>query len=972
MRTSKIITIAVAFALMVSALMPILGVGPVANAAADDPVEVKIGMLNPITGPIAVYAPAFTDAANLAINHLNDGQDAYHFSLVEGDSGCDGTTAASAAQTLVDSDVVGIAGAACSGATLGAQPVASEAGVPMVSYASTSPAVTLADDGDFLFRVVPSDAQQGVAMASMAAAHGWQNPGLIYMTNDYGAGLAAVVEGAYAAAGQDMCVKIGYDQDTTDFTSQVEQLAAAECDSLITVTYANDGAALLEEMAAQGIEGPTSPVCSADCPFPIMGADGIADMGFLAAFSDPTAATMVIATKPASGTDSAEKDAFEAAWAEYYVDDDGNPGNASAAIYTHETYDAVTMIGNAAMNAACASQTCGADVRDNLRALGNGYSGASGTHTFDAAGDVAGSGYDVCQFVPVLVDGAMSLQLACNGHFGSALTFPGAAHIKIGMLNPITGPIAVYSPGFSIAAGVAQTYMNTIQPLNFQFEVIQADSGCDGTTAATAAQTLVDAGVVGIAGAACSGATLGAIEIAKTAGVPMVSYASTSPAITGYDDGGYLFRVVPSDAQQGVALARTVEASESWNTAVISMTNDYGAGFASAFTGAYENDVCMEATYDEDTTDFSSIVANVMENGCDSVAMITYATDGAAIAEELATQGFEGMVFGGDGIADESFADAFTDVWAMDGMTVTKPAAGSDSALGAMFDMFYGGAAAAAGYEGGIYTREVFDAVAIIGLAQATALRTPVDDGVVDMLGTAVAGPSAPQEGAAGTHAFDANGDVAGNGFDVCTFWVDDDDGVMLDCHSSWGLFEGLINEGIPYNEGDDCPFSSDAGIALCEEEDAKDDSVCDGDEDSTEADGAACAEIIMTFCAENEDEGCTFFLSETENFNPDENDDWTFMDFCNWEGFADEAGPWEKGVCAVLTAEPEPEVVSGCMNETANNYNAAATEDDGSCTFDTVEDTTKVEEAADEVPGFGLISAVAAIGAVLLLRRRL
>ena len=34
--------------------------------------------------------------------------------------------------------------------------------------------------------------------------------------------------------------------------------------------------------------------------------------------------------------------------------------------------------------------------------------------------------------------------------------------------------------------------------------------------------------------------------------------------------------------------------------------------------------------------------------------------------------------------------------------------------------------------------------------------------------------------------------------------------------------------------------------------------------------------------------------------------------------------------------------------------------------------DEEDVEEAADEVPGFGLISAVAAIGAVLLLRRRL
>ena len=215
-----------AFALMASTLMPILGVGPAADAAADDhAVEVKIGMLNPITGPIAVYAPAFTDAAQLAIDHLNEGQENYHFSLVEGDSGCDGTTAASAAQTLVDSDVVGIAGAACSGATLGAQPVASEAGIPMVSYASTSPAVTAADDMDYLFRVVPSDAQQGIAMASMAAAHGWQNPGIIYMTNDYGAGLAAVVKGAYAQAGMtEMCVDIGYDEDTTDFSTQVLSL----------------------------------------------------------------------------------------------------------------------------------------------------------------------------------------------------------------------------------------------------------------------------------------------------------------------------------------------------------------------------------------------------------------------------------------------------------------------------------------------------------------------------------------------------------------------------------------------------------------------------------------------------------------------------------------------------------------------------------------------------------------------------
>ena len=32
---------------------------------------------------------------------------------------------------------------------------------------------------------------------------------------------------------------------------------------------------------------------------------------------------------------------------------------------------------------------------------------------------------------------------------------------------------------------------------------------------------------------------------------------------------------------------------------------------------------------------------------------------------------------------------------------------------------------------------------------------------------------------------------------------------------------------------------------------------------------------------------------------------------------------------------EPEPEDVMGCMDATANNYNADATSDDGSCTYD-------------------------------------
>ena len=103
-------------------------------------VNIKIGFLNDATGPISVYADAFTYAANAAGEMLSM-TDGYTFEIVEADSACDGTAAGTAAQTLVDSGVVAVAGAACSGASIGANAVLSAAGIPMISYASTSPSI---------------------------------------------------------------------------------------------------------------------------------------------------------------------------------------------------------------------------------------------------------------------------------------------------------------------------------------------------------------------------------------------------------------------------------------------------------------------------------------------------------------------------------------------------------------------------------------------------------------------------------------------------------------------------------------------------------------------------------------------------------------------------------------------------------------------------------------------------------------
>ena len=194
----------------------------------------------------------------------------------------------------------------------------------------------------------------------------------------------------------------------------------------------------------------------------------------------------------------------------------------------------------------------------------------------------------------------------------------GSTTVKIGLLSPQTGPIAVYAPGFEDAASVAIAQLNEAND-DYEFELIVANSGCDATQAATSAQSLVDSGVSGIVGAACSGATMSAISVAQAAGIPMVSYASTSPAITTLADDGYLFRVVPSDAQQSVALSDVVKANGSTNTGVLYMTNDYGAGLAENFKGAHGG-LCPEVGYDpaEGSYDASTLAQAIVDGGCDS------------------------------------------------------------------------------------------------------------------------------------------------------------------------------------------------------------------------------------------------------------------------------------------------------------------------------------------------------------------
>ena len=143
----------------------------------------KIGVLVPLTGDLQSYGEPALKAAQLAAKEINAaggvlGEDV---EISSGDTQTSPQPGVAAAQKLVNIEGVNaIMGALSSGVTIPvAQSVAKAEQIPQVSSASTSPVITSLDDDDFLFRTVPSDAFQGVALSEVTQEKGYENVSII-------------------------------------------------------------------------------------------------------------------------------------------------------------------------------------------------------------------------------------------------------------------------------------------------------------------------------------------------------------------------------------------------------------------------------------------------------------------------------------------------------------------------------------------------------------------------------------------------------------------------------------------------------------------------------------------------------------------------------------------------------------------------------------------------------------------------
>ena len=294
---------------------------------------------------------------------------------------------------------------------------------------------------------------------------------------------------------------------------------------------------------------------------------------------------------------------------------------------------------------------------------------------------------------------------------------------KVGILLGFTGPVESLTPPMAAAAELAFAEVNDSGLLleGTAIEAVRGDSTCTDAGAATAAaERLVTAErVAAILGAACSGVTIAVVNgVAVPNGVPMVSPSATSPALATIEDDGLFARVVPSDGRQGEVLADVVR-ERGFDTVALTYTNnDYGKGFADAFTSAFEGGggtVAITAAHEDGKGDYSAEVGALAAAGADALVVLGYVDQGGKgiVQAAVDADAFDAF-FGGDGMVGPSIVETLGED--IEGFVTTLPGTQSDG--GERFAAL----ATEAGIEpSGVFIPESYDAAALIALAMQKA-----------------------------------------------------------------------------------------------------------------------------------------------------------------------------------------------------------------------------------------------------------
>jgi branched-chain amino acid transport system substrate-binding protein len=236
-----------------------------------------------------------------------------------------------------------------------------------------------------------------------------------------------------------------------------------------------------------------------------------------------------------------------------------------------------------------------------------------------------------------------------------------AANIRIGVASPFTGDLAAYGDNIKAGVNLKLKEINDAGGINGQkVELVWGDDLCAPKDAGTVGSKFAaDKSIVAVIGHLCSSATLAAVPIYVRAGLVALSPTSTNPTI-GDVGKGWFFRNCYTDDFQGKYLASYVvpKLLGKNSVAIFYENNDYAIGLKDSFMAGAKSagvKVTGAEAYVAKTTDFTPQLTKLLRDKPDTIFLCGYHPEGALIAGQSRKLGFNGPLFGADGIDNEDY-----------------------------------------------------------------------------------------------------------------------------------------------------------------------------------------------------------------------------------------------------------------------------------------------------------------------------
>ena len=361
------------------------------------------------------------------------------------------------------------------------------------------------------------------------------------------------------------------------------------------------------------------------------------------------------------------------------------------------------------------------------------------------------------------------------------------APLIVGNLNTFTGSLSEFGPPLRNSIELAADHVNRAGGVQgASMVIISRDTAVNPVQGVDAARALVDVqNVAAIVGALSSGVT---VAVAQSVTVPkntlMISGASTAPSISVLEDGDFLFRTTPSDASQGVILARLAQELGYDTVGIMYINNAYGEGLANQFEESFTalgGTVTAKVPHEDVQPTYASELDKATDGDPDALAVLSYTGQAAVYVREALEGGYADEFLFADGTKGAEWIEGI-DAWdALDGSMGTVQGSPGSPAKDAFLTSYTESFGFPPSHP---FMAEHYDATVLVALAAAkagsttdsTAIRDalrdvanapgevvgPGRDEIAKALALISEGKDINYNGAGGDIEFDENGDVFG------------------------------------------------------------------------------------------------------------------------------------------------------------------------------------------------------------------